>query len=73
VRNIPTWHEYLGYGNMFIVVTENEVYCKIETKNDDKEISTLKSYNLNYNEFEMPKKIIILVYKVIETISLKSY
>ncbi len=73
VRSMPNWKEYLDYGNIFIVVTENEVYCKIVQKNIEKDIFTLKSYNTNYNEFEIPKKFISQIYKVIGIISQRSY
>jgi phage repressor protein C with HTH and peptisase S24 domain len=73
VRSMPNWKEYLDYGNIFIVVTENEVYCKIVQKNTEKDIFTLKSYNTNYNEFEIPKKFISQIYKVIGIISQRSY
>jgi phage repressor protein C with HTH and peptisase S24 domain len=73
VRNMPHWRDYLGYSNILIVVTENEVYCKIITKNEDKNTFTLKSYSANYNEFEIPKKFIRQVYKVIGIISQRSY
>jgi phage repressor protein C with HTH and peptisase S24 domain len=73
VRNMPNWKEYLDYGNIFIVVTENEVYCKIVQKNTEKDIFTLKSYNTNYSEFEIPKKFISQIYKVIGIISQRSY
>jgi len=73
VRNMPNWKEYLDYGNIFVVVTENEVYCKIIQKNNEKDIFTLKSYNSNYNEFEIPKKFISQIYKVIGIISQRSY
>ena len=73
VRSMPNWKEYLDYGNIFIVVTENEVYCKIVQKNSEKDIFTLKSYNTNYNEFEIPKKFISQIYKVIGIISQRSY
>ena len=73
VRNMPNWRDYLDYGNIFIVVTENEVYCKVIAKNEDKDIFTLKSYNANYSEFEIPKKFIRQVYKVIGIVSQRSY
>ena len=73
VRSMPNWKEYLDYGNIFIVVTENEVYCKIVQKNSEKDIFTLKSYNSNYSEFEIPKKFISQIYKVIGIISQRSY
>lgn len=73
VRNMPNWRDYLDYGNIFVVVTENEVYCKVIAKNEDKDIFTLKSYNTNYGEFEIPKKFIRQVYKVIGIVSQRSY
>ncbi|MCY1635769.1 S24 family peptidase [Marinifilum sp. D737] len=73
VRNMPNWRDYLDYGNIFVVVTENEVYCKVIAKNEDKDIFTLKSYNANYSEFEIPKKFIRQVYKVIGIVSQRSY
>ncbi|PKQ63229.1 hypothetical protein BZG02_10810 [Labilibaculum filiforme] len=73
VRNMPNWNDYLEFGNIFIVVTEHEVYCKVISKNEEKEIFTLKSYNSNYSEFEILKKFIRQVYKVIGIISQRSY
>ena len=73
VRNMPNWREYLDYGNIFIVVTDNEVYCKTVSKSAEKDIFTLKSYNTNYGDFEIPKKYISEIYKVIGIISQRSY
>jgi len=73
VRNMPNWREYLDFGNIFVVVTENEVYCKMISKNPDGEIFTLKSYNTNYSEFEIPKKYVREVYKEIGIISQRCY
>ncbi len=73
VRNMPNWREYLDYGNIFIVVTDNEVYCKTVSKSTEKDIFTLKSYNTNYGDFEIPKKYISEIYKVIGIISQRSY
>ncbi|WP_461632047.1 S24 family peptidase [Labilibaculum euxinus] len=73
VRGMPNWREYLDYGNIFIVVTDNEVYCKTVSKSAEKDIFTLKSYNTNYGDFEIPKKYISEIYKVIGIISQRSY
>lgn len=73
VRSMPNWREYLDYGNIFIVVTDNEVYCKTVSKSAEKDIFTLKSYNTNYGDFEIPKKYISEIYKVIGIISQRSY
>lgn len=73
VRCMPNWREYLDYGNIFIVVTDNEVYCKTVSKSTEKDIFTLKSYNTNYGDFEIPKKYISEIYKVIGIISQRSY
>lgn len=73
VRDMPNWREYLDYGNIFIVVTDNEVYCKTVSKSTEKDIFTLKSYNTNYGDFEIPKKYISEIYKVIGIISQRSY
>jgi phage repressor protein C with HTH and peptisase S24 domain len=73
VRNMPNWNDYLEFENIFIVVSEHEVYCKVISKSEEKEIFRLKSYNSNYSEFEIPKKFIRQVYKVIGIISQRSY
>ncbi|MBL4560337.1 MAG: hypothetical protein COC06_10360 [Bacteroidales bacterium] len=73
VRNMPNWRDYLDFGNIFIVVTESEVYCKIVSKSSEQDIFKLKSYNSKYDEFEIPKKFISQIYKVIGIISQRSY
>lgn len=73
VRGMPNWREYLDYGNIFIVVTDNEVYCKTVSKSAEKDIFILKSYNTNYGDFEIQKKYISEIYKVIGIISQRSY
>lgn len=73
VRSMQNWREYLDYGNIFIVVTDSEVYCKTVSKSTEKDIFTLKSYNTNYGDFDIPKKYISEIYKVIGIISQRSY
>jgi phage repressor protein C with HTH and peptisase S24 domain len=69
VRNMPNWKEYLDFGNIFVVVTEEEVYCKKIQKNNNIEAFTLQTYNTNCADFDIPQKYIKEVYKVIGVIS----
>lgn len=72
VHDMPNWRKYLDYGNIYIVITDNEVYYKTISKSAEKDIFTLKSCNTNYGDFEIPKKYISEIYKVIGIISQRS-
>lgn len=73
VRELPHWYEYLEFGNIFVVVTIEDIFCKVVRRNLSNDSFTLHSYNESYDDFEVPKKFINGIFKVVGVISQRSY
>jgi len=72
-RQLSNWQEYVEYGKIFIVVTVDEVFCKVVQKSGKENHFTLHSYNESYDDFDVPKKYINSMHKVIGIISQRSF
>lgn len=73
VRQLINWREYIEYGKIFIIVTIDEVFCKVVHKSNEQSCFTLHSYNNSYDDFDVSLKFINNMYKVVGVVSQRSF
>jgi len=71
VRQRFDWKEYLEPGKIYVIVTTEEVFVKVISSFSQK--LTLHSYNPQYEDFTVPESYVHAIFKLIGTISAKSY
>lgn len=72
IRQVPQWKEYLGYGNIFVLLlTDGRRILKEVQKyqEDPKNFVLCKSHNDKYPEEELPKSMISSVWKVVKILN----
>lgn len=72
IREVPKWNEYLGYGNLFVLLLTDgrRVLKEIQKwQEDPKNFVLCKSHNDKYPEEELPKSMISGVWKVIKILN----
>ena len=67
LRPVDRWREYFGYGNCFVLLLEDgrRVLKQIQKVNGDNEKVLCVSINEKYPAEELPKSMIVKVFKVI--------
>jgi len=66
VREVKGWREYFGYGNTFVILlNDGRRILKQITKGSDSEHVTAASINPEYPSEEVPKEMILKVWKVV--------
>ena len=73
IREVERWQEFFGFGNIFcIVLKDGRRILKEAQKSNNKDNITCISYNSIPSE-ELPKNLILKVYKVIKILTDKGY
>ncbi|MGL5681714.1 MAG: XRE family transcriptional regulator [Marinifilaceae bacterium] len=71
LRERHNWFEYVELGEIYVVVTEDDVLVKtIYNESDGRFV--LRSANGEYNDFTVPKTIVRKVYRVVGTVTQRS-
>lgn len=73
IREFQDWKDYTVPGNEYVIVTNDSIYIKVvKDRSNDK--LTLHSYNhIEYQDFDIPLRCIVSMYKVIGVISQRAY
>ncbi|MCI2083202.1 MAG: hypothetical protein LKK19_04340 [Bacteroidales bacterium] len=76
VREVKGWREYFGYGNSFVILLKDgrRILKQVkESRKDTKENVLCVSFNQSYPDEELPKNMILNVYKVIMTLTVEGF
>lgn len=72
IRRVHNWQEYFGYGNYFVLVladgrriTKQVIRCEADPQN----YVICKSINPSYSAEELPRKMILAVWKIINVLT----
>lgn len=72
IRKVERWNEYFGFGNIFVVLLEDgrRILKRITKSNEDpKNYVKCISFNEEYPEEDLPKNMIMGVWKVIKVLT----
>ena len=76
LRNVPDWREYFGYGNIFVIVLRDgrRITKEVQRYSENpKEYVLCHSHNPNVQDEELPKSMILAVWKVVKVLIDKGY
>lgn len=76
LRNVPDWREYFGYGNIFVIVLKDgrRITKEVQRYSENpKEYVLCHSHNPNVQDEELPKSMILAVWKVVKVLIDKGY
>lgn len=76
IREVPRWREYFGYGNIFVIeLTDGRRITKEINRYDEnpKEYVWCHSHNPEVADEELPKSMIVSVWKVIKILTDKGW
>lgn len=76
IREVPNWREYFGYGNVFVILlNDGRRITKEVTRYEEnaKEYVWCKSHNPLVPDEELPKSMIVSVWKVIKVLTNKGW
>lgn len=76
IRNVPFWYEFFGYGNIFVIELKDgrritKEVCRYDE--NPKEYVWCKSHNTSVQDEELPKSMIVSVWKVIKILTDKGW
>ncbi|WP_345369293.1 S24 family peptidase [Algivirga pacifica] len=72
IRQFP-FHDYVMYGNIYVIVTDEASFCKVIKKSDNPETLLMRSLNKEYEDFEIPIRLIRYVYLVVGVVRMKKF
>lgn len=76
IREVPNWREYFGYGNVFVILlNDGRRITKEVTRYEEnaKDYVWCKSHNPLVPDEELPKSMIVSVWKVIKVLTNKGW
>ena len=76
LRNVPDWREHFGYGNIFVIVLKDgrRITKEVQRYSENpKEYVLCHSHNPNVQDEELPKSMILAVWKVVKVLIDKGY
>lgn len=76
IREVPNWREYFGYGNIFVIELKDgrRITKEVERYEENpKEYIWCKSHNPDVADEELPKSMIVSVWKVIKILTDKGW
>lgn len=76
IRNVPYWYEFFGYGNIFVIELKDgrritKEICRYDE--NPKEYVWCHSHNSSVPDEELPKSMIVSVWKVIKILTDKGW
>jgi transcriptional regulator with XRE-family HTH domain len=76
LRNVPEWREYFGYGSIFVIELKDgrRVTKEVRRSEDNSQTKILcHSHAVNVQDEELPKSMIVSVWKVVKVLTNLGY